>query len=494
MAIQFFENTTEMYSHTSDIVKDLNVDVIVKAMAHKDYGDVPFIKEIMMHPLFTETAVKERQSMVKAACEKRELTYEFRKVIMETSETLDKGIKAIQDSRGKHLTEETIIGTRVDALRTLVNGLVALDSLMDKHADVFQKTAWNRFYREFYENMPKERLKEQRYLVDNMDSFKTKGEILLRGRIAEGMHLKDVQILDVKEKAEKVSGGIFSARRNDVIADEEIYQSGVEFTNGILREVLEYCFPYMKQWQDYLLVLKKQIAFLAGCAKLYERAKEIGLELCYPQEDAETEELYELSLALQTHIVPVSNSIDVAPYQIIVVTGANQGGKSTYLRSLGIAQIMMQAGMYVPATSYPLQVFSDIFPHFTRREDASMNMGKFEEELKRMDDMLRKAKKGCLFLLNESFATTTEVTAYQIAMDLVHACMEKGVTMWTVTHITKFAKELYRENRDAILFLSAGRVAEKERQYTMVEKAPGDTSYGLELYEKIIETKKSVLL
>ena len=71
---------------------------------------------------------------------------------------------------------------------------------------------------------------------------------------------------------------------------------------------------------------------------------------------------------------------------------------------------------------------------------------KFEEELKRMEQILRGAKKNTLILLNESFATTTEVTAYQIAMDLMHTCLSEAVTVWMVTHITKFAKELYGEH------------------------------------------------
>lgn len=107
-----------------------------------------------------------------------------------------------------------------------------------------------------------------------------------------------------------------------------------------------------------------------------------------------------------------------------------------------------------------------------------------------MEQILCGAKKNTLILLNESFATTTEVTAFQIAMDLTHACLEQGVTTWLVTHITKYAKELYREGHDDVLFLSAGRQADKEVRFTMYEKEPGDTSYGLELYEQMIESGK----
>ena len=55
-----------------------------------------------------------------------------------------------------------------------------------------------------------------------------------------------------------------------------------------------------------------------------------------------------------------------------------------------------------------------------------------------------------------------------------------------VTHITKFAKELYREHPENVLFLSAGRTEENEIRFQMYEKVPGDTSYGLTLYEQMI--------
>ena len=71
-------------------------------------------------------------------------------------------------------------------------------------------------------------------------------------------------------------------------------------------------------------------------------------------------------------------------------------------------------------------------------------------------------------------------------MDLMHACLEEQVALWMVTHITKFARELYQEGREDVLFLSAGREAEREQKYEMIEKEPGNTSYGLDLYRQII--------
>lgn len=491
MRIDFFEESSKTYERASDVVKDLNLNFIARNMAHENYGDVPFILEVLQSPLVSAEKIKKRQEVVMAACENLTVITALRKVIAQTWDDLEHSMKAIQDSRGKHLMEQTVIGIQVEGIRGLINGLQAIHEILQKNKEVFENSALCDFYQAFYEEEPVELLEEQKALILPLDSFKDKGEILLRAQVGSGFTLRDVEVLAVSEKAHRVSGNIFSAKRGQVVTDEEVYQSGVEFTNNVILELLEQCVPFLQQWQDGLYDMMRQSMFLTGCARLYQNGLARGMYFSLPESEAkEADEIYELSLALQLLEVPIPNTVPLAEVGGIVVTGANQGGKSTFLRSLGIAQVMCQAGMFVAAKAYPLHAYEDIFPHFTRREDVTMNMGKFEEELKRMNEILNGAKKNTLLLLNESFATTTEVTAFQIATDLLHACMENEVTMWSVTHITKFAKELYEEKRPDILFLSAGRQAEGEIRFRMYEKAPGDTSYGLELYEQMIEKNR----
>lgn len=491
MRIDFFEEGEKKYGNADDVVKDLNLNFIARNMAHENYGDIPFILEVLQCPLTSEEKIAKRQQVVLAACENLNVISSLRKVIVKTWEDLECSVKAIHDSRGKHLMEQTVIGIQVEGIRGLINGLQSIHEILQKNRTLFETSALSVFYHSFYEEEPVEILEEQKALVLHLDSFKDKGEILLRAKIGEGFSLNDVEVLAVSGKARRISGGIFSAKRGQVVADEEVYQSSVEFTNKVILQLLEQCFPFLQRWQDCLYDMMRQIVFLTGCAKLYERGLGCGMYFCFPKrEEEQAEKVYELSLALQTLTMPIYNTVSLTKYGSIIVTGANQGGKSTFLRSLGIAQVMCQAGMFVAAQTYPLHAYDDMFTHFTRREDVTMNMGKFEEELKRMGEILCGAKRNTLLLLNESFATTTEVTAFQIATDLIHACMEHEVTVWMVTHITKFAKELYEEKRPDILFLSAGRQADKEIRYQMYEKEPGDTSYGLELYEQMIEKER----
>ena len=112
---------------------------------------------------------------------------------------------------------------------------------------------------------------------------------------------------------------------------------------------------------------------------------------------------------------------------LIIVTGANQGGKSTFLRSIGIAQVMMQCGLMVVAERYESGIFPSLFMHFTRREDSQMNSGRLDEELRRMDQIIRNLGPDSLILLNESFATTTEKDGSEICYDIIRALTEAGV-------------------------------------------------------------------
>lgn len=490
MGIEFFRESDSSYRSASDLKKDLNLQWIARNMVNEKYGDIPFIMEILQKPLRREEEIRERQKVVMAACQQPALMEELRRQIVETSENLDCSLDAISDSRGKHLMEQTVIGIHVEGIRELVRGLSQIAELQNTHAEVFENTALCHFSQSFRGEEPEDKLREQKALIMHLDGFKGKGEILLQARIGSGFSLREVKVVSVSDKAKRVSGNLFSGKRGQVIADEEVYLSGVEFTNQVLLTLLNQCTPFLQRWQEFLHTMKRQVVFLAGCARLYQKGTESGLYFCIPKRGhTEARDLYELSLALQSLEIPVSNTVTLTSGQGIVVTGANQGGKSTFLRSLGIAQVLCQAGMFVPAGQYPLHAYQDLFTHFTRREDATMNMGKFEEELKRMEEILYYAGENTLILLNESFATTTEVTAYQIAMDLFHTCLEHCVTVWMVTHITKFAKELFQEKREDVLFLSAGRIAEKEIRFKMYEKVPGNTSYGLELYEQMIEKR-----
>ena len=181
----------------------------------------------------------------------------------------------------------------------------------------------------------------------------------------------------------------------------------------------------------------------------------------------------------------MGNDVNADNKSLVMVTGANQGGKSTFLRSIGLAQLMMQCGMFVPADSFSASICERLFTHYKREEDATMSSGKLDEELGRMSGIADDITRGSIVLFNESFAATNEREGSEIARQVIRALTESGIKVFFVTHLFDLAHSLYLQQADAAIFLRAERQADGQRTFRLVEGEPLPTSYGQDLYERI---------
>lgn len=178
----------------------------------------------------------------------------------------------------------------------------------------------------------------------------------------------------------------------------------------------------------------------------------------------------------------VGNDLDADGKDFIVITGANTGGKSTFLRSVGLGQLMMQAGMFVPAAAFSAEIRDGVFTHYKREEDATMASGKLDEELSRMSEIVGKLSPGALVLFNQLFAATNEREGSEIARQITHALLESGIKVCFVTHLYEFAHGLHQRSLPNAIFLRAERLPDGARSFRLIEGAPLETSYGEDLY------------
>ena len=154
----------------------------------------------------------------------------------------------------------------------------------------------------------------------------------------------------------------------------------------------------LAQSTDHILsffsMLRTELAFYIGCLNLDGKLEQKGAPMSFPLPVAPSERrhsftgLYDICLALSLEQKVVSNEVNADDKDIVFITGANQGGKSTFFRSIGVAQLMMQCGMFVPAESFCANVCEGIFTHYRREEDTTMKSGKFDEELSRMSGIV----------------------------------------------------------------------------------------------------------
>lgn len=199
------------------------------------------------------------------------------------------------------------------------------------------------------------------------------------------------------------------------------------------------------------------------------------------------EELYDVCLALRMGRSVIGNDLQADDKNLVVITGANQGGKSTFLRAIGLARMMMQAGMFVPAAAFRANVAHGVFTHFKREEDATMKSGKLDEELGRMSEIADHLATGSMVLFNESFAATNEREGSEIAWQIVEALTERGVEAVFVTHLFEFAHGLHERHLPNATFLRAERQEDGTRTFKLREAGPLQTSFGEDLYDKIFE-------
>jgi hypothetical protein len=242
---------------------------------------------------------------------------------------------------------------------------------------------------------------------------------------------------------------------------------------------------------SFLVALRTELSFYLGCVNLHRQLDRKRGPVCFPSPVAldtcthECIDLRDVCLDLRLAHEVVGNDLDAKGKHLLVVTGANQGGKSTFLRSIGLAQLMMQAGMFVTAESFSANLCRGIFTHYKREEDASMTSGKFEEELDRMSRVVDALVPHSLVLFNESFAATNEREGSEIARQIVHALLESPVKIFFVTHLYQFAHALWDEGLNNALFLRAERRSGGERTFKLLPGEPLPTSYGADLYEEI---------
>lgn len=244
--------------------------------------------------------------------------------------------------------------------------------------------------------------------------------------------------------------------------------------------------------------LRWETGFYVGCLRLYQRLQVAGVGVCWPEpappgDELAAQGLSSLSLAVRGDVRSVPNDLAGPGVRLCVVTGANQGGKTTFLRSVGAAQLLLQAGMFVPALRFRSSLATAVHSHFRSAEapltsdgagDAP-GAGKLAEELDRMNRIVERCRPGDLLLMNESFSSTDELQATFIAADLVDALLGHGVRVLLVTHFHRLATHYLGHGGTS--FLRAERLPDRARSHRLLPGAPEASSHALDVFRQEVD-------
>lgn len=193
-------------------------------------------------------------------------------------------------------------------------------------------------------------------------------------------------------------------------------------------------------------------------------------------------------LALAARLRPgetlVRNDFQLSdPERVLVVTGPNQGGKTTFARMFGQLLYFGALGCPVPAHAAGLPLPDAIFTHFEHAEDPGDPDGRLLGELTRMREVLDRASPESVIVMNESFSSTSTSDAVRIGADILARIVDSGALALWVT----FFDELAHSSPAAVSMVAATESDEPgdTRRTFRIERAPADgQAYALELAER----------
>lgn len=231
------------------------------------------------------------------------------------------------------------------------------------------------------------------------------------------------------------------------------------------------------------------VAQAAAVMNLLAALDERGAPWCLPEPAARgltCRGLYHPVLALEAREPAVGNDIDTEDAAVTMITGANHGGKTTLLRSIGTAQLMLRCGMPVPAREYRGAVHPQVLTHFGGEErEGGDTAGRLEEELGRMSAIADVIRPGALLLCNESLASTNEREGAALARQIVETMRDCGITVVYVTHMYELARGLADAADPRHAFLRAERLDSGDRTFRVLPGRPLPTSHGEDLFQRI---------
>ena len=313
----------------------------------------------------------------------------------------------------------------------------------------------------------------------------------IRVRRYEGQKDHSEQILASFEKFRQGDVKDYRHELSDSAYAPHVEAAVLDMAAGLYKDVFAelkvFCLRYFNFDSETILRFSREIQFYLSWLDFIAPLRETGLPFCYPRLCREAERIYssegfDLALAQVERDKTVTNDFALnASERVIVVTGPNQGGKTTFARAFGQIHYLASLGLCVPGREAAVCLFDNILTHFGREEDLSALNGKLRDDLVRLRAILDQATKNSVIIVNEIFASTTLSDALTLGRHMMDKFTALGAVVVTVT----FLDELAMYGQKTVSMMSTVREDNPtERTFKVVRKPPDGLAYAIHIAEK----------
>ncbi len=418
---------------SQSVVEDLALNTLFNAMAGGDPFLFEVAKQTLLSGLEEPKQIFYRRAILKDCLKHPEVVRQIYRIPLQAIEKKDSLWMGVVNHY-----PSSILSGGLEMLVMFVDMLKSLQQIADQHAGQFESEGFQRFF-----TMIRQELDEAYFAVveTHLKALRFDNGVFVSAELGPGNEGTHYILRRSSQEEEgwmkrafvrKSPSHSFTLHPKDdygARALADIRDQGINLVANAVAQSADHV-------EHFFHVLRQEIGFYIGCLNLAEQVRQLGEPIVFPQPVLAGERqlscmgLYDICLALTTRQKVVGNDVRAEGKDLLIITGANQGGKSTFLRSVGQAQLMMQCGMFVAADAFSADLCTGLHTHYKREEDPTMTSGKFDEELGRMSAIVDHLLPHSILLFDESFAATNEREGSEIARQIVTALLEKQVKIF----------------------------------------------------------------